>query len=349
MSFDRRSSTGFAARSASPPWAAAWVCVAAFAWVSTAMLGCGIETSGNDPSSDAGSDAGTNDASTLDAPPCDAPDVDIDGSCGPSVPVCEGDVVDSASECLQDDAFCEPLEGGRWCTGPRASHCPPGSRPLANDAPCPPNETCFQHSESRRCGRRLFTVDDCEMAGGEALADPGDGSLHEAGCPDGYPALGAIDGVASGWDEGGLCCAKVLRSECLPHDATFTGGCEPAPRYHWNGVFCEPRTGCECTGEDCDAGFASGEDCESAHVGCGGVFRSCGGLGGVVRCAEDEYCAYQPGQICGALDAPAICLPRPTACDQVYAPVCSCDGQTYGNACEAAAAGKGIQSFGECP
>ena len=73
----------------------------------------------------------------------------------------------------------------------------------------------------------------------------------------------------------------------------------------------------------------------------------CGGLGGGI-CREDEYCAYVAGQHCGITDASAYCLSRPEACDLSYAPVCGCDGVTYGNSCAAAAAGTGVLSEGEC-
>jgi hypothetical protein len=74
---------------------------------------------------------------------------------------------------------------------------------------------------------------------------------------------------------------------------------------------------------------------------------TCGGLIGAA-CAASEFCSFAPDAICGFADATGVCMPRPEACDTVYAPVCGCDGVTYGNACEANMAGVSVAEQGEC-
>lgn len=75
--------------------------------------------------------------------------------------------------------------------------------------------------------------------------------------------------------------------------------------------------------------------------------KACGARAGNT-CTANEYCAYEPGQYCGQADAESVCRLRPQVCDTVYAPVCGCDRQTYGNSCEAATAGTGVYATGAC-
>jgi len=62
------------------------------------------------------------------------------------------------------------------------------------------------------------------------------------------------------------------------------------------------------------------------------------------HCTIEEFCEFPDGSCVG----PGTCMEMPMACPGIYAPVCGCNGATYGNDCTRQAAGVSLRHGGEC-
>jgi hypothetical protein len=125
-----------------------------------------------------------------------------------------------------------------------------------------------------------------------------------------------------------MACDAIYQPVCGCDGRTYGNDCEAG----LNGVSVASTGACPLIGTDAGTGDPGGS--------------TCGGLLGK-QCATGQFCNF-PNGTCGSGDQTGTCEARPQICYDIAKPVCGCDGKTYGNDCDAAAAGVSIASNGMC-
>ena len=202
---------------------------------------------------------------------------------------------------------------------------------------CPLWRKWLDHHDDGGGGRGGAAPDSGTGGSGTTDAGPADvacGSRGLPDCPAGQYCNFPEDASCGDADQPGTCaerptvCTRIYAPVCGCDGTTYGNACEAAAA----GV--SVRMPGECAdGGVTDAGVSEGD--------------VCGGLLGVT-CPEGEYCDFAQGDGCDVADGQGRCVERPEVCTDQYDPVCTCAGETYGNACAAAADGQSVRSTGEC-
>lgn len=234
------------------------------------------------------------------------------------VHTCGGD------ECPQGVFACCPGCPGEadFCAG-MGGECPPVA--------CPPPPVCFDGTECGEgeiccpgCSGEGFCVD--ESAGGcPDIACPPPGCFTDADCGAGVCCSDCEGGTFC--SAAGTTCPTCPGDECRPMEARGVGFCDAFLGWAWNGMACEPLSGCGCEGADCGALAMDELSCEARFAHCGS--RPCASDG---ECETNEWCnPCAHGSCGGCADCVAACTTSRCAtgetatCRQVR-PECGSEG-----------------------